>query len=103
MFIYNGHMEVVGVLPASFEIITLRERSNRSDNSDFRMFSFHGLKNQFEAFFKPRCDFIFVANADIFQMERIGMSGGGALRTPRRIPWPVSPFDQVEYLLDILL
>ena len=68
------------------------------------MLFLHRLENHCEAFFENIGDEVFVANADVFQVERFGVTVLGTNLAPfRGFGITVGPFDQVKNVLNVLV
>src|SRR5438105_488915 len=95
MLVYNWHLQRVGNLPALVVIASAGRRPDCADNGNLRMLRLHGFKDHLEAFLKAGRNMIFIPDAKVFEMERLGMASFGAPGSPFRSGWTICPFNQI--------
>ena len=82
MFVYHRNTEFVRQFPAFHIVCSLIERTYCADNDYLRIFLFDSKVYHREAFFEDIGDQVFIADADIFQIERLRMTGFGTYLAP---------------------
>ena len=102
MFVYHRNTEFVRQFPAFHIVCSLIERTYCADNDYLRIFLFDSKVYHREAFFEDIGDQVFIADADIFQIERLRMTGFGTYLAPFGfLCITVRPFYQVEDILNV--
>src|SRR5690606_15964823 len=94
-----GHAQLCSNVPSFVIIRSFGERPHGADDGDLRMRFFHGFVDHGEPFFKYIGDQVFIADADVFQVEGFWMTGFGALLSPFRIGVTVGILHEVYDIL----
>ena len=103
MLVHHGQFQAVGQGPAFFVVRSFAGRSRRADDHDVGIFGPYGFINHRKPFREHAADEVFVAQSDVFQVERFGMSGLGPFASPPcGFGIPVGIFNQVEHVLYVL-
>ena len=101
MFVDNRQTRFARVLPAFLVILTAGGGTDGADDDDVRICGFDGVENLLEAVLEHVVDKILVADAEIFEAERLRMAHGGTLGTPFGGGAAVAEFDEVEHFIDV--
>lgn len=103
MFVHHGQFQAVGQGPTFFVVRSFAGRSRRADDHDVGIFGPDGFINHRKPFREHAADEVFVAQSDVFQVERFGMSGLDPFASPScGFGIPVGIFNQVEHVLYVL-
>ena len=101
MFVDDRQTRFARVLPAFLIILTAGGGTDGADDDDVRICGFDGVENLLEAVFEHVVDEILVADAEVFEAERLRVTHGGALGAPFGGGAAVAEFDEVEYFIDV--
>ena len=103
MLVHHGQFQAVGQSPSFFVVCSFAGRSRRADDHDVGIFGPDGFINHRKPFREHAADEVFVAQSDVFQVERFGMSGLDPFASPScGFGIPVGIFNQVEHVLYVL-
>src|SRR5215210_4838622 len=91
----------MGDLPAFIEVGAGRRRPDGANDGDLGMLRLHSLIDHLEALLEAGRDMVLIADAEVFELERLWMAGFGAFGSPWRSDRAVRPFPQVEHVLDV--
>ena len=104
MLIHDGHFQSVGQRPSFFVVRAFVERASRADDRDVGMMFADGFVDEGKAFLKCVSDEVFIANADVFEVERGRMSCFGTHPCPFvGLRVGVGIVYQVQYVLDVFI
>ena len=102
VFVDHWNALLCGELPAELVIGAFVEWADGAYHFYFRVRSGHGVVDFVEALGKHRSNHILIADAYVFEVERLGMAGLGAESTPSGgAGVAVGVFYQVEHILNV--
>ena len=102
VLVHHWNAQLVGDLPAVVEIFSAVRRPHGANDGDLGVLRLHRVVNHFEPLEEDRRDAVLVADAEVFQVERLGMAGGGPHGAPSGRRRSVRPLDEIEHLLDVI-
>ena len=82
MLVNDGNAGFTRILPTSLVVGTARSRTDRANHNNIRVGGLDRVEDLLEAVPEHVIDEIFVADAQIFKVERFRMTHGGTLGTP---------------------
>ena len=102
MLVNNGNTGFTCILPTSLIVGATRSRTDRANHNNIRVGGLDLVEDLLEAVLEHVIDKIFVANAQIFKVERFRMTHGGTLGTPfGGCGVAIAEFDQMQHFIDV--
>ena len=101
MLVHDRNAGLARIRPTLLVVLSARRRPDRADHGDFGVRGFDGVENLLEAVLEHVVDEILIADAEVFEAERLRMAHGGTLGTPFGGGAAVAEFDEVEHFIDV--
>ena len=103
VLVNNRHFQARCQIPAFHIIGSGVKRTDCSNHRYFGVFFNHGIVNHGKPFLENIGYQILVADANVFQVKRFGMTGGCAYFSPFCGFVAIRPFNQVEHFLNVFV
>ena len=101
MFVDDRYAGLARVLPAFLIVLTAWGRPDGANDDDVGICGLDRVEDLLETILEHRVDEVFVADAEVFEAEWLGMSHGGALCAPFGGDVAVAEFDEVQHFIDV--